>query len=111
MGSALKHESVAIDDYLAAEAQATVRHEYLDGEVFAMTGGRERHNRITGNIFFHFRAATRLEICAAFGFASPNAAEDRQPRRRSGVISTPGFRMAMWICPESIRDSSEAKAT
>jgi Uma2 family endonuclease len=32
--------------YLAAEEQTSVRHEYIDGFVFAMAGARERHNVI-----------------------------------------------------------------
>lgn len=66
MGSALKHQRLQADDYLAAEEQATLRHEYIDGEVFAMAGGSERHNRISGNIFFYLRAATRRSDCRAF---------------------------------------------
>ena len=36
--------------YLAAEESAPVRHEYLGGHVYAMTGGTLRHNRIALNI-------------------------------------------------------------
>lgn len=32
------------------EASAT-RHEYVSGEIHAMTGGTMRHNRISGNVF------------------------------------------------------------
>jgi Uma2 family endonuclease len=34
------------DDYLAAEEVSPMRHEYHDGEVFAMTGGTLNHNTI-----------------------------------------------------------------
>lgn len=31
-------------EYLRMEVQSQVRHEYVNGEVFAMTGGTLRHN-------------------------------------------------------------------
>ena len=33
-------------EYLAGEPLATVRHEYVDGKVYAMAGTSRRHNRI-----------------------------------------------------------------
>ncbi|CAK0773734.1 Uma2 domain-containing protein [Gammaproteobacteria bacterium] len=53
-------------DYLAFELNANMRHEYIDGQTYAMAGASERHNRIAGNIFFHLRSATRGGPCAAF---------------------------------------------
>ena len=53
-------------EYLACENLAAVRHELVSGEVYAMAGASERHNRIAGNAFFHLRAATRGKICKAF---------------------------------------------
>ena len=43
------HGSLAVDEYLALEESATVRHEYVGGEIFAMVGATKRHNRIIGN--------------------------------------------------------------
>lgn len=39
------------EEYLRQEERATVRHEYVDGYVFAMTGATDAHNVICGNIF------------------------------------------------------------
>lgn len=38
-------------DYLASEQQASERHEYVNGYVYAMAGASKRHNRIAGNIY------------------------------------------------------------
>jgi Uma2 family endonuclease len=54
------------DDYLIHEAASTVKHEYLDGQVVAMAGAGERHNRIAGNAFFRLRTATRGTPCGVF---------------------------------------------
>ena len=38
-------------DYLAMDDASQLRHEYVCGQIYAMTGGTMRHNRITGNVF------------------------------------------------------------
>ena len=37
------------EEYLAWEAKNEIKHEYIDGEVFAMTGGTIKHSTITTN--------------------------------------------------------------
>jgi len=54
------------DEYLSMEAEATSKHEFVAGEIYAVDGASERHNRITLNIGFHFRAATRGKTCGAY---------------------------------------------
>lgn len=53
-------------EYLDMEAAASVKHEYLDGEVYAMSGASERHNRIALNAAFHLRAAARGGTCGVY---------------------------------------------
>lgn len=38
-------------DYLAMDDASQLRHEYVGGRIYAMTGGTMRHNRIAGNVF------------------------------------------------------------
>jgi Uma2 family endonuclease len=38
------------EEYLALERQSELKHEFLDGEVFAMAGASLRHNRIVRNV-------------------------------------------------------------
>lgn len=66
MGQPQPVQHVSIDDYLRGEETARVKHEYLDGRVFAMAGSSERHNRIAGNVFFHIKTATRGRACGVF---------------------------------------------
>jgi len=37
---------VSVDDYLLGEENSPVKHEYVDGAVFAMAGATAEHNEI-----------------------------------------------------------------
>ena len=39
------------DDYLAGEMLANVRHEFVNGGVYAMASASENHNRVSGNLY------------------------------------------------------------
>lgn len=54
------------DDYLAWEAEQQTRNEFVDGEVFAMSGGSEAHNIVTGNLFVLLRNHFRGSPCRVF---------------------------------------------
>ena len=41
------------DAYLAGEMLADVRHEFVNGDVYAMAGGSENHNRVAINLASH----------------------------------------------------------
>lgn len=47
------------DEYLAFERQSESKNEYLNGEIFGMTGASRRHNLITGNILANLHAQLR----------------------------------------------------
>lgn len=54
------------DEYLAFERAAETKHEYLDGEVFDMSGGSARHSIIAGNLIGEIRAALKGRDCLTF---------------------------------------------
>jgi len=53
-------------EYLDGEQQASIRHEYVSGDAYAMAGAGEQHNRIAGNVFFQLRSAARGGDCGVF---------------------------------------------
>jgi Uma2 family endonuclease len=57
---------ISPDEYLEGERSAEVRHEYVDGHVYAMAGASDDHNRIAGNIFRELGNALRGHKCEAF---------------------------------------------
>ena len=89
MSQARVHSPIDEADYLQREEAATDKHELVDGEIFAMAGAGERHNRIALNIAFHLRSATRGKTCRAF-------MADMKLRLASG--STYYYPDAMLVC-------------
>lgn len=53
-------------EYLALEEQSQVRHEYVNGQVYAMAGGSQRHNRIALNVASGLLSALRGKPCQVF---------------------------------------------
>lgn len=41
---------VPVEDYLHKESAHNLRHEYVDGQIYAMAGASMNHNRITSNL-------------------------------------------------------------
>ena len=57
---------LSVPDYLAGEDGADIRHEYIDGQLYAMTGASDRHGLITGNILAALRPLIRGTPCQLF---------------------------------------------
>lgn len=62
----LEYTPISEEEYLRLEAQSPIRHEYVNGEMFAMTGGTLRHNTIALNIAAALRNHLRDTPCRAF---------------------------------------------
>jgi Uma2 family endonuclease len=76
------HQRLTIQEYLAFERQSETRNEYLDGEIFAMTGASRAHNLIAGNIFREIGNQLRRRPCEVY----PEAMRVRTP---SGLFTYP----------------------
>lgn len=55
-----------VEEYLQLEQTSEIRHEYLGGQVFAMSGGSKQHNLIAGNIYSRLRSHLRGGSCSVF---------------------------------------------
>ena len=53
-------------EYLAAERVSEVKHEYLRGEIFAMSGGTPEHSRLAANVIYEVRRALGERPCVVF---------------------------------------------
>ncbi|MCI0747867.1 MAG: Uma2 family endonuclease [Verrucomicrobia subdivision 3 bacterium] len=67
MGLAAKRAGwISPQEYIEGEWQSEIRHEYVDGLVYAMAGASIEHNRISGNIFTALRIGLRGGPCEVF---------------------------------------------
>ena len=57
---------VSPDEYLRLERQAEYKSEYLNGEIFAMSGASREHNLITGNIGAELNRQLKSKPCEAY---------------------------------------------
>jgi len=65
-------------EYLAWEADQLERHEFFDGEVFAMAGGTLRHNALTAAITMELGIAFRGGKCRVLSTDQRIVARDRK---------------------------------
>jgi Uma2 family endonuclease len=57
---------MTVEEYLRFEESSPIKHEYVAGEVYAMSGATARHNRIAGNVFARLLAAAKAGPCDVF---------------------------------------------
>lgn len=57
---------VSPEDYLAAETTSPIKHEYRDGDVYAMAGGTDAHVTIALNLWALLRGHLRNQGCRAY---------------------------------------------
>ncbi len=61
-----KVEYISIEDYLEGEKISPIKYEYIDGEVYAMAGASDRHNRLSVNILKALDDHLEQSDCEAF---------------------------------------------
>lgn len=57
---------ITTDEYLEGEKLADTRHEYIDGEVYAMAGAGDAHVKASGNIFALLKSHIRGSGCSIY---------------------------------------------
>lgn len=50
MTVARRHHRYAYTDYVALERESSTKHEFLDGEIYAMAGGTEEHSALAAEV-------------------------------------------------------------
>jgi Uma2 family endonuclease len=69
------------EEYLAIERAAEYKNEYVNGEIFAMTGASRKHNLIAGNLYGELRQELKGKPCEAY----PGEMRVKAPAARSYV--------------------------
>ncbi|QRR03316.1 Uma2 family endonuclease [Dyadobacter sandarakinus] len=62
----METNTYTVPEYLELEEQSEIRHEYYDGEIFAMAGTTLRHNEIIDNVRTLLRAVFKPKGCKIF---------------------------------------------
>lgn len=107
---------ISPEDYFAWEEQQDIKHEYFDGEVFAMSGGTQNHGRISGKIFaiiddhldgdgcFALNADVRVKLQESEKYTYPDVSVTCDDRDRE----TPQFVTHPCLIIEVLSPSTEA---
>ncbi|MGK7905220.1 MAG: Uma2 family endonuclease [Hormoscilla sp.] len=57
---------ISPEEYLEGEKISPIKHEYREGEVYAMSGVSKAHDKIAGNLFAMLRSHTRGKGCRVY---------------------------------------------
>lgn len=66
MSALLKPAYFSEDDYLTMEATSAFKHEYLNGQIYAMAGATGEHDTIAGNLYIAFGIHLKGKPCRPF---------------------------------------------
>src|SRR5580692_3792542 len=67
MGEAARSARMTPEEYLAFERASEQKHEYADGEIFAMSGGTREHSLIGSNVLRELSTALLDRPCEVHG--------------------------------------------
>ena len=57
---------ISEDEYLEIERNSEIKHEYFDGEIFAMSGASEAHNLIVANVIITLGSQLKKKPCRVY---------------------------------------------
>jgi Uma2 family endonuclease len=104
------------EEYLKLEERSSIKHEYIDGEVYAMAGATDAHVTIAGNLFVLLRDRLRGSGCRVYisdmkarieklnRFYYPDVMVTCDDRDRE----TPNYKSFPCLIVEVLSDSTEA---
>lgn len=64
--SSVPEDYFSPEEYLAWEEKQTYRHEYVDGQVYAMAGSSKNHARLTKNMLFQLERHLFDSVCEPY---------------------------------------------
>ena len=67
MSSVIKNNVISSDEYLKDEIAREVKHELIDGQIYAMAGASANHDRISGTLYAEFKHHLKNLTCEPFG--------------------------------------------
>jgi Uma2 family endonuclease len=95
MTAAVRHHRHSFLDYLQVEEMSIVKHEYLDGEIYAMAGGTPEHAALCAALIVLVGSKLR---------GSPYRVYTSDLRVRVSATGLATYPDATIICGELVRD-------
>ena len=80
---------MTVEEYFRFDERSPIKHEYVAGEVYAMSGATARHNLIAGTIFGALLGAERRPCRAFMSDMRVQVADDRYYYPDVVVVCTP----------------------
>lgn len=99
MSAAAKKELVSEEDYLAGELTSNIKHEFMGGVVYAMSGGSNAHQLIASNALGILYGKLRGQPCRPYN-------SDTKIRIRSTSLTRYYYPDVSVICRSNPRDGS-----
>ncbi|MEO6391549.1 MAG: Uma2 family endonuclease [Pyrinomonadaceae bacterium] len=93
---------VRVEEYLELEKDGTVRHEYVDGRVFAVPGASLRHGLIVGNILQRLGEKLRGTKCTVFITDAKVKASSTAYYYPDLVVTCSPIPQTEYVCPDPI---------
>jgi Uma2 family endonuclease len=66
MVTSVEHPYLTPEAYLQLEESSPIKHEYIDGEIYAMAGASDANITIAGNLFANLRNHVRGSDCRVY---------------------------------------------
>jgi Uma2 family endonuclease len=66
MNQAVANKIISEAEYLAFEEKSKIKHEFMDGEIFAMAGASRRHNLAATNVSSELSVKLRETDCEVY---------------------------------------------
>jgi len=60
------YNNLTPEEYLQFEEKSPIKHEYIDGQIYAMAGTTDTHNIVSGNIYTIIRNHLRGSDCRVY---------------------------------------------
>jgi Uma2 family endonuclease len=97
MANAERLGPIPVENYLAGEQRARMKHEYVAGMVYAMAGGTYAHNLIASNVLGELYAQLKHKPCRALN-------SDSKVKLQSGTQTRFYYPDASVVCGENVLD-------
>jgi Uma2 family endonuclease len=101
MAEIARRPRYSLEEYLVLEEMSNVRHEYLDGQIFAMAGGTPEHAGLCANLIGLLQNALAGRPCRVF-------TSDMRIRIRATGLDT--YPDATVVCGRAERDVEDRNA-